>query len=43
MNFIVSGGSHDAIVEHKGSGYKVGDRLRVDNSKTFGADLWFCF
>ena len=33
----VSGGSVDAvIVEHKGTGYKVGDRLRVDNSKTFG-------
>lgn len=34
----VSGGAVDAIIlENKGSGYNVGDRLKVDNSKTFGS------
>lgn len=34
----VSGGSVDSIIlENKGSGYSVGDRLKVDNSKTFGS------
>ena len=34
----VSGGTIDAvIIENKGNGYKVGDRLDVDNSKTFGS------
>ena len=34
----VSGGSVDSIIlENKGSGYKVGDKLKVDNSKTFGS------
>ena len=34
----VSGGTIDAvIIENKGDGYKVGDRLDIDNSKTFGS------
>ena len=34
----VSGGTVDEIIlENKGSGYNVGDRLKVDNSKTFGS------
>ena len=34
----VSGGAVDAVIlENKGSGYNVGDRLKIDNSKTFGS------
>ena len=34
----ISGGKIDAIIiENKGDNYKVGDRLKVDNSKTFGS------
>ena len=34
----VSGGTVDEVIlENKGSGYNVGDRLKVDNSKTFGS------
>ena len=34
----VSGGAVDSVIlENKGSGYNVGDRLKIDNSKTFGS------